>query len=134
MSFWRALVVAATIAGCGDATEGAREVRGDLQLRVESRLLRPCGIDENWWFELDPFAVPPAVEGLDVAVRGRTERCEEGMAGCGITGVYLEGTAKVSPKGSYGFLGKYDRSVELTAITRAFTRPPADCVLSSRPL
>jgi hypothetical protein len=46
--------------------------------------------------------------------------------------VYLEGVARVSGKGKYGHLGKYDRAVEFSSVTRALEAPPEGCVVTQQ--
>lgn len=123
-------------ASCGDPLEAARtgEVRGDLVLASETRLFRQCGSDERWWFVLDPFENGGTIPGWDAAMKATMARCSGGTPICDVTGVYLEGVARISPKGAYGHLRQYHRNIEFSSITRALGAPPDDCAVSPQRL
>jgi hypothetical protein len=122
-------------AGCGgDSTQGVHKVHGDLTMGAENQLFRACGNDERWWFSVGPVDNSGNIPGWDAATQAMQARCPDGGSSCGVHGVYLEGVARVSGKGSYGHLGKYDREVEFMSVDRALGAAPPECVLSTTPL
>jgi hypothetical protein len=133
MGFVRLGLVLLVCGACGgDSTRGVHTVHGELTVGGETSLFRPCGSDEHWYFA--PLDNPETVPGWAAAQKAAVPRCPDGGTSCGFTAVYLEGVARVSGKGSYGHLGKYDREVELISLERSLSEAPPECALSSKPL
>jgi hypothetical protein len=118
----------------GDSTRGVHTVHGDLTLGGETRLFRPCGSDERWHLALEPYGDAGAITEWDAYQQATVPRCPDGAASCGITGVYVEGVARVTARGSYGPLGMYDRELQFVSLDRALGTAPAGCAVSTRPL
>jgi hypothetical protein len=104
-AFFAAVLAVLVISGCGREAPwpSAGVFTGYYSKAFEQSDFRPTGSKEIWWLTIDQAMKDPAPVG----------RC-----------IYLVVRGTLTPRGSYGHLGKYDRQLSAQEVMQAQTPGP----------
>jgi hypothetical protein len=99
-----------------DELMGRDLFEGSLALGVDTRTFSPCGISEGWW-----------VSSEDPKVLGELISAYNALSPDKLKNAFVRLRGKLSPPGSYGLLGVYERTFWVTEIVEVRQRVEGDC-------